>query len=407
MVKMTIRALAGLLALVILWLAGSALYLRHTSFWAVPVEQQVHLGIVLAIAVSVVLGSATVRGSFEDRIKQTVMSTTVLFGAYALVILFGRYYFSRAILATLIPSTLMLSLIVIWARNGRDGIKVAVIAPLVKSVPNGLGAVSVYDDPAADFRPYDLILVDLHAPVSAEWASALSGAMLCGCRIRHIEDHVEELSGAVSISHFELEHLPSTEQASYIQIKRLMDIVASLMLAPIAAPLVLVAAFAIVLTSGRPAFFIRPRVGLGGGHFNMWKLRTMRPVSSVEAERAAIPGDARVTAIGRLLRRARIDELPQLWNVLKGDMSLIGPRPEAVEFHDSYVAVEPKFAYRCLVRPGITGWAQVNAPPSANADEAVFKARYDLYYIKRQSLALDLLIAARTIWTIVHGGGAR
>src|SRR5690606_40742198 len=101
------------------------------------------------------------------------------------------------------------------------------------------------------------------------------------------------------------------------------------------------------------------------------------------------------------------DLLPQLWNVLRGDMSLIGPRPEVVAFHNAYVEEEPKFAYRCLVRPGITGWAQVNAPPSATAEEAIFKARYDLYYIKRQSLALDLKVAIRTVWTLVHGGGVR
>lgn len=406
MIKMATRTLAAVSAFVLLWLFGNAVYLRTGSLWT-PIEQQVHLAIVLAIAVGLVFRSATIRGSFQDRLKEAVISTAVIFGAYALVILFGRYFFARSILATVIPATLAVSLVVIWLRNRRDGVKAAVVAPLVKEPPPELGSVDFLNDPAVDFRPYDLILVDLHAPVSAAWAGALSRAMLCGCRIRHIEDHIEELSGAVSIAHFELEHLPSTDHASYIQIKRLMDIAGTLILAPIAVPIVLFAAAGVVLTSGWPAFYIRPRTGLGGVHFDMWKLRTMRPARHDEIDKEAVHGDDRVTAIGRLLRRARIDELPQLWNVLKGDMSLIGPRPEAVAFHNSYVSVEPKFAYRCLVRPGITGWAQVNAPPSANADEAVFKARYDLYYIKHQSLSLDLQIAIRTLWTVVHGGGAR
>jgi len=395
------------MAFIFLWLAGNALYFRSPSPGGTPLEQQVHLAIVLAIAVCVIVRAGTVRGSLEDRLKQTVIAITVMFGAYAILILIGRYFFSRSILATVIPTTLAVSLVVIWLRNRRDGVKAAIIAPLVKSVPEGLGQADILTDPEADFRPYDLILVDLHAPVTAEWASALSKAMLCGCRVRHIEDHVEELSGAVSIQHFELEHLPATDYDSYIPIKRLMDVVGVLLLAPVAVPVILVAAVGILLTSGGPAFFIRPRVGLGGAHFQMWKLRTMRPPTQDEIDHAAVPGDARVTPIGRFIRRARIDELPQLWNVLKGDMSLIGPRPEAVAFHNSYVAVEPKFAYRCLVRPGITGWAQINAPPSANADEAVFKARYDLYYIKRQSLALDLQIGIRTVWTIAHGSGVR
>jgi lipopolysaccharide/colanic/teichoic acid biosynthesis glycosyltransferase len=404
---MTTRTLAAISAFTVLWLAGNSIYFRSGLIWGTPVEQQAHLAIVLALSVSVVFRSATVRGSFQDRLREAVVSTAVMFGAYALVIIFGRLYFTRSILATVIPITLAISLLVIWLRNRRDGVKAVVVAPLVKAVPESLGKVDAVADPSTDFRPYDLILVDLHAPVSAEWAAALSRGMLCGCRIRHIEEHLEELCGAVSIAHFELEHLPSTDHASYIQIKRLIDIVGVLILAPIAALLVMLAAVAIVLSSGWPAFFIRPRVGLGGSHFNMWKLRTMRPASPEEGEKEAVPGDARVTAIGRLLRRARIDELPQLWNVLKGDMSLIGPRPEAVAFHESYVAVEPKFAYRCFVRPGITGWAQVNAPPSTNADEAVYKARFDLYYIKRQSLSLDVQIGIRTLWTIVHGGGAR
>ena len=387
-----------------LCLAGNAGILHSRSL---PIEQQIHLAIVLAIAISVVFRSATVRGSFQDRFGEVLVSTAVLFGAYSLAILFGRYFFSRSILATVIPATLAVSLVIIWLRSRRDGVKTAVVTPLVKGMIPELSRVDVIDDPATDFRPYDLILVNLHAPVSAEWAEALSRAMLCGCRIRHIEDHVEELSGSVSIPHFELEHLPATDHASYIQIKRLMDIAGALILAPIAAPIVLLAASGVVLTSGWPAFYIRPRVGLGGAHFSMWKLRTMRPASQHEIEQAAVPGDRRVTAIGRVLRRTRIDELPQLWNVLKGDMSLIGPRPETVDFHNSYVAVEPKFAFRCLVRPGITGWAQINAPPSSNADEAVFKAKYDLYYIKHQSLSLDLQIGIRTLWTVVHGGGAR
>lgn len=399
-----IRILATAATFIVLWFVGTFVFFGGDS---VSFAQETHLAIALAIGLTVVVRAMTARGSVEDRLKQVLISLSIMFGTYALFILIGRYFFSRSILAVVIPASLLASLIIIWIRSRREGVKTAIIAPLVKVIPGNVGAVETLTDPSSDFRRYDIILVDLHEPVSAEWASALSKAMLCGCRIRHIEDYTEELSGAVSIRHFELEHLPSTDYDSYILIKRLMDIAGALILAPIALPLVLIAGLAVGVTSGWPIFFIQPRVGFGGFPFMMWKLRTMRPPAPNENEGAAVPGDNRVTPVGRFIRRTRIDELPQLWNVLKGDMSLIGPRPEVVAFHNAYTEVEPKFAYRCLVRPGITGWAQINAPPSANADEAIFKARYDLYYVKKQSLALDLLIALRTIWTVTHGGGVR
>lgn len=402
--KPIMRVLATVATFVVLWLVGTFVYFGGEP---VPLAQEAHLAIALAFGLMVVVRALTARGSLEDRLKQVLIVLSVMFGTYALVILLGRYFFSRSILATVIPASLLISLIVIWIRNRRRGVKTAIIAPLVKGTSKNVGQIETLTDPEGDFRHYDILLVDLHEPVSSEWASALSNAMLCGCHIRHIEDYAEELSGAVSIEHFELEHLPATDYDSYILIKRLIDIASALILAPIAGALVLVAGIAIGVTSGWPIFFIQPRVGYGGSHFLMWKLRTMRPLSANELDGAAVLGDNRVTPVGRFIRRARIDELPQLWNVLRGDMSLIGPRPEAVAFHNAYTEVEPKFAYRCLVRPGITGWAQINAPPSANADEAIFKARYDLYYVKKQSLALDLLIAIRTLWTVTHGGGVR
>jgi len=242
---------------------------------------------------------------------------------------------------------------------------------------------------------------------SAEWAKALSRAMLAGCKVRHVGEYIEELRGAVSLEHFEVEHLPPGGIASYKLVKRLLDVGLVVFFAPVALPVFLVAALAVLVTSGRPIFFVQERVGLGGVPFRMWKLRTMRPERPGEALKAAVVGDSRVTPVGRILRRFRMDELPQLWNVLKGDMSLIGPRPEAVPLHTEYLGKLPSYAYRYLVRPGITGWAQVSAPPSANADEARLKLTYDLFYVKKLSLWLDLQIVARTFWTITAGGGVR
>ena len=118
-------------------------------------------------------------------------------------------------------------------------------------------------------------------------------------------------------------------------------------------------------------------------------------------------GDARITKFGAFLRRFRVDELPQLWNVLIGDMSLIGPRPEQPGLTRDYIGQMPAFAYRHLVRPGITGWAQVRAGYAANLEETRIKLSYDLFYVKNFSLALDLHVIIRTFWTIASGSGVR
>lgn len=395
------------LAVAAAWLMGTLLFFHTIRFWLVPIEQQIHWSIVFIIATFIIRRALVVRGDLDDRVQQVLVSAAVLFGAYALIILVGRYFFSRWILATIVPATLVIALAITWFRQRSQGMRLAAIAPLIKRLPARIADVPLVVDPKADFRHYDVLLVDLHQPVDSEWSRALSRALMSGCRVRHVEDHIESLVGAVSLEHFELEHMASIEMSSYIQIKRIIDVVGALFLIPLTFPLVALGALGVFVSSGWPAFFIQERVGLGGKSFRMWKLRTMRPLMPGERDAAAVVGDARVTPIGRILRRTRIDELPQLWNVLKGDMSLIGPRPEAVPFHNAYTDVYPKFAYRCLVRPGISGWAQVNAPPSASAHEAAVKLTYDLYYVKRQSLGLDLQIALRTLWTVTRGSGVR
>jgi lipopolysaccharide/colanic/teichoic acid biosynthesis glycosyltransferase len=402
-----IKMFGGAASLVGLWLTGNLVFFHTVRFWEVPLSHQIHWILVAAIAILMISRATSVRGSLEDKVQQVLVSAAVLFGAYALIILVGRLFFSRSILAAVVPATILISLGIVWFRHRHAGIRTAVIASLVKSIPTSIASADVISDPTVDFRPYDVVLVDLHEPVSGEWSRALSRAMLSGCRVRHVEDHVEDLFGAVSLEHFELEHMASTDLSSYIQIKRMLDFIGAMALLPIALPLIGISAMLVLIFSGRPAFFIQDRIGLGGQPFRMWKVRTMRPLEVGKEHQAALPGDARVTRVGRFLRRTRLDELPQLWNVLKGEMSLIGPRPEAVPFHDSYVDAYPKFAYRCLVRPGISGWAQVNAPPSATADEAAKKLTYDLYYVKHQSMALDLQIAIRTLWTVTRGSGVR
>lgn len=185
---------------------------------------------------------------------------------------------------------------------------------------------------------------------------------------------------------------------STIASKRIFDIVISLLLLPIALPIILIGALAMLFTSKGPAFFTQQRVGLNGKPFTMFKLRTM--VHSKEGYiNHTTKNDARITKAGAILRKTKVDELPQLINVLKGDMSLIGPRPERVEIVEQFNKINDNYNLRHLVRPGITGWAQVNKP-LATPEENLEKLEYDLYYINNYSVKLDVQILAKTVGVV-------
>jgi exopolysaccharide biosynthesis polyprenyl glycosylphosphotransferase len=189
---------------------------------------------------------------------------------------------------------------------------------------------------------------------------------------------------------------------------RAISIVFGGLIAIFTAPIALLVALAIRLDSKGPIFYRQVRVGRAGKPFAMWKFRTMR----VDAEAAtgavwAKKNDPRVTRIGGLLRRSRLDELPQLLNVLAGDMDLVGPRPERPEFVSTLVKQIPFYNIRHLVRPGLTGWAQIGYPYGASIEDAKQKLAYDIYYVKHASPMLDLIVLFHTAKVVVMGRGAR
>lgn len=191
-------------------------------------------------------------------------------------------------------------------------------------------------------------------------------------------------------------------------LRRGFDILGSLALLLIALPVVLVAAILIKLESRGPVFYRQERVGLHGRIFTVFKLRSM----VVDAEAAGRPvwakaDDPRVTRVGHYLRKLRIDEVPQLWNVLRGEMALVGPRPERPAFVEQLGRQIPRYDDRASVKPGITGWAQVNYSYGASVDDARMKLAYDLYYVKHRSLFLDLLILVATVRVVLFQEGSR
>jgi exopolysaccharide biosynthesis polyprenyl glycosylphosphotransferase len=192
----------------------------------------------------------------------------------------------------------------------------------------------------------------------------------------------------------------------YHYLKRLFDVLAAGLLLIVFSPLILAVTCLIWLTNGRPAIFGQQRVGREGQRFIAYKFRTM--TASADADNEDIytrENDSRVTRTGRWLRKLRLDELPQLWNVLKGDMSLIGPRAEWEKCVERYEKKIPLYHFRHLVKPGITGWAQVNYPYGDSEEDALKKLQYDLYYIRHYSLKLDAMIVLKTVHTMLFGKG--
>jgi len=190
----------------------------------------------------------------------------------------------------------------------------------------------------------------------------------------------------------------------FARLKRLSDIVLALLGLVVCSPLLLLCAAAVWLEDRGAVFFLQTRVGKNHVPFQIVKFRTMRATSD-GGDPYTHPGDARITRVGRLLRAARLDEFPQLWNVLRGDMSLIGPRAEWIKLVERYEREIPCYHFRHLMKPGITGWAQVNYPYGASLDDTLRKLEYDLYYIRYFSFVLDASIVLKTIHIILFGKG--
>ena len=188
---------------------------------------------------------------------------------------------------------------------------------------------------------------------------------------------------------------------------RVFDVLVSLGLLVLTLPLMLLTALLIRLDSAGPVLYRQERVGLGGASFTLLKFRSMRADAETRGPTWAQAKDPRVTRVGQFIRKVRIDELPQLLNVLRGEMSFVGPRPERSHFVEQLAAAIPHYRKRSLVKPGVTGWAQVNYPYGASIEDARMKLSYDLYYVRNRSLLLDILILVATVRVILFQEGAR
>lgn len=255
------------------------------------------------------------------------------------------------------------------------------------------------------------IIVAAGGPLSDALVQQLMAARFAGLRVYDLADFYEQLwfkvpvmqtqRGWLLFAHgFELLH-----NALALRMKRLLDVVVSLLLLIVTLPLMLLVAVAVKLDSRGPVLFRQVRAGLNGREFQILKFRSMVVDAEKDGPRWAAARDPRVTRVGRVIRALRLDELPQLVNVIRGEMSFIGPRPERPVFNRALQGQIPFYELRQLVRPGITGWAQVMYAYGASADDALEKLQYDLYYIKNYSLILDFAILLKTLRVVALGRG--
>lgn len=252
----------------------------------------------------------------------------------------------------------------------------------------------------------DAIVADLGADLGEGRLAALADAAISGVPVLDRRYIVETLTGRTPLGGLTPNEfgalLPSRQ---YLVVRRAVELGLTVLLLPVLLPVVLIVAAIVRLDSSGPVFFVQTRIGRRGEPFRMIKFRTMFHGAGGPSFTAAV--DPRVTRVGGFLRQCRLDELPQLFNILRGDMSWVGPRPEAASLEQGYVRDIEHFALRGIVRPGVTGWAQINQGYAHAPDEMRSKLEYDLYYLKHCSLWLDLVIVLRTFAVVFRGTGAR
>ena len=253
---------------------------------------------------------------------------------------------------------------------------------------------------------YSAVVADFSVKLEPEWEHFLALSALQGIPVYHVKQFNESITGRVAVDHmWENTFGAQVPALMYPQFKRVIDFLVASLLLPFIVLIIGICAVFIKLEGPGPILYSQRRTGMGGQAFSILKLRTM--THDHDGTAYTQQDDKRITWVGRFLRQYRIDELPQIINILRGDMSWIGPRPEAISLSEWYEREVPFYIYRHIVRPGLTGWAQVHQGNVAAVDAARLKLEYDFFYIKNFSFWLDAVIVLKTIRTVLTGFGSR
>lgn len=342
-----------------------------------------------------------------------IPSIFLAFGSLLLFLLLTRLEYSRALLITSMIISMMWMTFVSIKAQGAQRLSIGILPFGKASAICTLEGVNwqLVDKLDADVSCFDTIVTDLRVDLPDEWDRVIADYALSGIPVVHYKHLIESLTGQVQLEHlYENSAGSLSPQRVYMKIKHVIDWLAALVAVVLLLPVLLVVAILVKFDSPGPVLFRQERMGYRGQPFRVFKFRTMRHEPVVADARSSAmtqDDDVRITRLGKFLRKSRIDELPQILNILRGEMSWIGPRPEAVSLSRWYEQDIPFYRYRHIVRPGISGWAQVNQGHVTDVEDVRTKLHYDFYYIKNYSPWIDLLIVTKTIVTMISGHGAK
>jgi len=334
----------------------------------------------------------------------------IAYGLVMLVIFFFRIDYSRYMFGASFLLSLAWLYVCLFLRNRFAKPRLAIVpGGNLRDVTSLPGASWLpLESPQATLHGVEAVVADLRVDLSDRWERFIARCVLAGIPVYSAKNVVESLTGRVEFRHLSEGSFGNVLPSRlYMRLKRLLDLALVAILAIPALIVVGITALLIRIETPGPVFFTQPRMGYRGQIFNIWKLRSMRIDMALDGKQFTEDNDPRITKVGRFIRKYRIDELPQIWNIVKGEMSWIGPRPEAIALAEWYAKDIPFYIYRHAVRPGISGWAQVNQGNVAEVDAATVKLQYDFFYIKNFSPWLDLLIVLKTLKTIFTGFGSK
>jgi exopolysaccharide biosynthesis polyprenyl glycosylphosphotransferase len=273
-----------------------------------------------------------------------------------------------------------------------------------------IASLTSHEQPVKIPTGVELIAVERNMTKESDLYQSIFGLLGSGVEVMDLAKFAEKISGKIPIKAIDeswfIEYCGHQDSRSYDVIKNLIDRSVALLLFIILIPVALGLIPILLIVHGRPIFFKQVRTGLNNKLFTLYKLRTMVIDAEKNGAQWAKPGDARITPLGKILRKTRLDELPQLINILKGEMSLVGPRPERPEIIEKQLGPNiPYYHLRHLVKPGVTGWAQVTFRYGFSTGDSQEKLQYDLFYVKNRSIWLDILVILKTIKTVLTGAG--
>ncbi len=320
-------------------------------------------------------------------------------------------YSGSLLLTQLVLSTLLL-VIYFYVRNRLYPVRIGLVGTSQRHTQNiqaikHVSWLTVQPDTLVH-ADLDVVLADLQSVVDENLSRQLTKLSQLGIIVLDCSQTESLLTGRIRMETISLNEFGDiTVPTLYIGLKRVIDISITLLLLPLILVASALVALAIKVDSRGPIFFSQNRIGYKNKPFLMFKFRSMHSAPQHTDPEFAPQADQRITRIGRILRRNRLDEVPQFWNVLKGEMSIVGPRPEQSKFVERFSRTIPFYDLRHTVRPGITGWAQVMTGYASNEDQTKTKLEYDFFYIKHLNIWIDMLVLIRTFKTVLLGRGSR